>query len=75
MERATQERLIGASLLIVAGVIMIPWLLDGQATAPSEAHQALVLPGSEQNSNETRRIVIDLPDEGGRPADARAREC
>ncbi len=61
MERATQERLVGATLLIVAGVILIPWLLDGSMTESGVSEQELVLPGGNDSGNETRRITLDVP--------------
>ncbi|MEM7081302.1 MAG: SPOR domain-containing protein [Pseudomonadota bacterium] len=69
MERATQERLVGATLLIMAGVILIPWLLDGDVSPPAVNETPLVLPGSdERNSNETRRISLETPRNESRSA-------
>ena len=74
MERATQERLVGATLLIVAGVILIPWLLDGSMTGTGVSQQELVLPGGSDNGNETRRISLEVPRHDASSANGSPRE-
>ncbi|MFK8030796.1 MAG: SPOR domain-containing protein [Gammaproteobacteria bacterium] len=74
MERATQERLVGATLLIVAGVVMIPWLLDGNSAAPGVTERELVLPGGNSGGNETRLISLELPRQDNSTSDAPVRE-
>ncbi len=74
MERATQERLVGATLLIVAGVILIPWLLDGSMTGSGVTEQELVLPGGNDSGNETRRITLDVPHQDSQGVAGSARE-
>lgn len=58
MERKLKERLVGASLLVVAGVIVIPWLLDGRV-APPEKTESLTLPRAGSAASTTRKIVLD----------------
>lgn len=68
MERAVKERLIGASLLILAAVVIVPWLLDGAGpntnNRPVESLD-LQLPGADRSQNETRTIVLDGTVPGG----------
>jgi len=67
MERRLKERVVGAVLLVLAGVIVIPWLLDGR-DAPRDVTQPLELPGDSDASMETRVIELDA----ARPAPAPA---
>ncbi|NNF16158.1 MAG: SPOR domain-containing protein [Gammaproteobacteria bacterium] len=64
MERAIKERLVGASLLILAAVIIVPWLLDGPEQTSRETTE-LQLPGAGAVQTETRTIVLDGTVPGG----------
>lgn len=64
MERPIKERMIGAGILVLAGVILIPWLLEGASTSPSTTEQVLILPGSDTQKNETRTVSLIVPSQG-----------
>lgn len=68
MDRGLQERLAGAVVLVVLGVWLIPWVLDGSAvTGPSpEETVALKLPApAEAGGSVIRRQMIELNAERG----------
>ena len=44
MERNLKERLVGATVIVALGIIIIPWLLDGPAQAPRPVETAIELP-------------------------------
>lgn len=58
MEQKLKERVVGAALLVLAGVIFIPWLLDGRERQ-GRVEQSLELPRAPANSAQTRTIVLD----------------
>lgn len=67
MDRALQERLVGAAVLIALGVWLIPWVLDGSADdAPAGTEPvALKLPAPEEaGSRVIRRQTIELDGRG-----------
>jgi len=56
MERALKERIIGASVLVVFVVLVVPVFLDGPPEDGEMLRQAVTLPG--QNEQETRTVVL-----------------
>jgi DedD protein len=59
MDAHLKERLIGAVVLVVLGVWLIPWVLDGPDREPETAAEPLELP-TDQESAAVKTQVIDL---------------
>jgi DedD protein len=59
MDSRLKERLIGAAVLVVIGVWLIPWILDGPESVPEPELDALQLP-AEAESAPVRTQTIDL---------------
>lgn len=70
MESRLKERLIGAAVLVLLGVWLIPWVLDGPEAIPEAADDSLSLP-AEAESSPVRTQTIDLEARrySNRPAD------
>lgn len=64
MKRQLKERIVGATVIVAVGIIVIPWLLDGPAQAPRAVEQQLELPRSD---GATRSYSIPLDPAAGRP--------
>jgi DedD protein len=64
MEPKLKERIVGATVIVALGIIIIPWLLDGPAQAPGSVEQAIELPRVDQPG---RTYTIPL-DPGAGPA-------
>jgi DedD protein len=47
MERQLKERIVGATVIVALGIIVIPWLLDGPAQSSRPVEQAIELPPAE----------------------------
>lgn len=47
MNRHLKERIVGATVIVALGIIVIPWLLDGPAQAPKSVERTLELPSGE----------------------------
>lgn len=47
MNRHLKERIVGATVIVALGIIVIPWLLDGPAQAPRPVERTLELPSGE----------------------------
>ncbi len=58
MDRKLKERITGAALLVVLGVVFIPWLLDGRVD-PAHSEQSLSIPPPGSGSTDRRTIVLD----------------
>lgn len=72
MDRALKQRLVGASVLIILAVIVLPMLLSGRSdTLKQESRQIELPPKPEELSIETRRFPIGLPN---KPSPASASE-
>jgi len=75
MERQLKERIVGATVIVAAGIILIPWLLDGSGR-PDEGpvEQTLTLP-PQDGGTRSYTIPLDrpataarsLPQAGGEP--------
>jgi DedD protein len=79
MERNLKERIVGATVIVALGIIIIPWLLDGPAQSSRPVEQAIELPPVE-SSGRTYTIPLDpgagppIPVEtgnGGQPVQSR----
>lgn len=58
MERHLKERIVGATVIVALGIIIIPWLLDGPAQSPRPVEQTLELP-SVESPGRTYTIPLD----------------
>src|SRR5690606_33100528 len=77
MDQGLKERLIGAAVLTVLAVWLIPWLLDGPDEPIVDDGAALELPVPSGHVGELRTEVIDLSarrDTGGPSAAAGQRD-
>lgn len=64
MDKALKQRLVGASVLIALGVVVLPMLLGGRPDGPQEPRSIEVPPKPAELSFETRRFPV-----GDQPAD------
>lgn len=78
MERHLKERIVGATVIVALGIIIIPWLLDGPAQSSRPVEQAIELPPVEQPGR-TYTIPLDpaagpaVPVESGNGQPAQSR--
>jgi len=64
MDKALKQRLVGASVLIILAVIVLPMLLSGRSdTLKQESRQIELPPKPEELSFETRRFPIEVPNQ------------
>lgn len=69
MDKALKQRLVGASVLIILAVIILPMLLSGRSdTLSTESRQIELPPRPEELSFETRRFPVGIPDKPDAPA-------
>jgi DedD protein len=62
MDKALKQRLVGASVLIILAVIVLPMLLSGRSdTLKQESRQIELPPKPEELSIETRRFPVGIP--------------
>ncbi len=72
MDKALKQRLVGASVLIILAVIVLPMLLSGRSDRlKHESRQIELPPKPDELSIETRRFPVGTP---GRPAPATDQE-
>lgn len=64
MERNLKERIVGATVIVALGIIIIPWLLDGPAQSSRPVERALELPSVEPPG---RTYTIPLDPGAGPP--------
>lgn len=63
MDKALKQRLVGATVLIILAVIVLPMLLSGGSdTLNTESRQIELPPRPEELSFETRRFPVGVPD-------------
>ena len=63
MDKALKQRLVGASVLIILAVIVLPMLLSGRSDRlKHESRQIELPPKPDELSIETRRFPVGLPD-------------
>ncbi len=62
MDKALKQRLVGATVLIILAVIVLPMLLSGRSeTLKQESRQIELPPQPDELSIETRRFPVGLP--------------
>ncbi len=72
MDKALKQRLVGASVLIILAVIVLPMLLSGRSDRlKHESNQIELPPKPDELSIETRRFPVGIP---SRPAPAAEQE-
>jgi DedD protein len=72
MDKALKQRLVGASVLIILAVIVLPMLLSGRSdTLKQESREIELPPKPEELSIETRRFPVGVPN---KPAPANDRK-
>ena len=64
MNRQLKERIVGATVIVALGIIVIPWLLDGPAQSPRAVERPLELPPADAPA---RTYAIPLDPAAGRP--------
>lgn len=68
MDKALKQRLVGASVLIILTVIVLPMLLSGRSdTLNTESRQIEMPSRPEELSFETRRFPVGVPDKATPP--------
>ncbi len=73
MDKALKQRLVGASVLIILAVIVLPMLLSGRSDRlKQESSQIELPPKPDELSIETRRFPVGVPT---RPAPAAVQEA
>ena len=62
MDKALKQRLVGASVLIILAVIVLPMLLSGRSDTLKQESRQIELPVKpEELSVETRRFPVGIP--------------
>jgi cell division septation protein DedD len=75
MDKALKQRLVGAIVLIILAVIVLPMLLSGRSeTLKQESREIEVPPRPDELSLETRRFPVDVPNRP-EPVEQQAREA
>jgi cell division septation protein DedD len=64
-DRALKERIIGAIVLVVFAVLVVPVFLDGPAEEPEIISETVTLPG--QNNQERKQQTITLDQDRSEP--------
>ena len=59
MDRALQERVIGAIVLVVVAVLIVPVFLDGRANDSAVVSEVVSLPGQNHQQRTTHKIVLN----------------
>lgn len=72
MDRALKERVIGAVVLVIIAVLVVPVFLDGPSTDAEIISEAVTLPG--QNGQPRKQQTIVLERDRDRPVPASARQ-
>src|SRR6056300_1150331 len=68
MDKALKQRLVGASVLIILAVIVLPMLLSGRSETLKQESRQIELPAKpDELSIETRRFPVGVP---GKPVAA-----
>lgn len=77
MDRALKERIVGATVLVVIAVLVVPVFLDGPADEPELVRESLTLPGQADQDTRRQTIVLErdreepVPAGGGTAPEAR----
>lgn len=59
MDRALKERVIGAAVLVVIAVLIVPIFLDGPSPDSENVQESITLPGQDGESVKQKTIVLD----------------
>lgn len=59
MDRALKERIVGATVLVVIAVLVVPVFLDGPADEPEIVTETVTLPGAGEKNSKRQTIVLD----------------
>ena len=68
MDRALKERVVGAIVLVVLAVLIVPVFLDGPSNDAENIKENIVLPGQDEQSAKQKTIVLER--ERSRPVPA-----
>ena len=68
MDRALKERVIGAVVLVVFAVLIVPVFLDGPSSEAENIKQSIVLPGQDAQSGTQKTVVLERDREQPVPA-------
>ncbi|NOR19898.1 MAG: hypothetical protein GQ538_07390 [Xanthomonadales bacterium] len=75
MDKALKQRLVGASVLIILAVIVLPMLLSGRSdTLKQESRQIELPPTPDELSVETRRFPVGIPNKPAMAEDSQPPE-
>lgn len=58
-DRALKERIIGAVVLVVFAVLVVPVILDGESGPPTMVSERVTLPGQENEDRQQQTIVLE----------------
>lgn len=72
MNQATKQRLVGATVLVVAILWLVPVFLDGPADTAATISETVELPGVESQPNQLRTIELNTQDAAQPVADIEA---
>ncbi len=59
MDRALQERVIGATVLVVLAVLIVPVFLDGPSVDAEVVSEVVSLPGQNDQERKTQTVVLN----------------
>jgi cell division septation protein DedD len=59
MDRALKERVIGAIVLVVVAVLIVPVFLDGTENDTAIVSEAVTLPGQNEQERMTQTVVLN----------------
>ena len=68
MDRALKERIVGATVLVVIAVLVVPVFLDGPADEPEIVTETVTLPGQGEQNTKRQTIVLERDREQPVPA-------
>jgi len=74
MERALKERIVGAAVLVLIAVLVVPVFLDGPADEAEVVSETVMLPGQNEQALKRQTIVLErdrsepVPTAGGEEA-------
>lgn len=68
MDRALKERIVGATVLVVIAVLVVPVFLDGPADEPGIVTETVTLPGQDEQNSKRQTIVLERDRETPVPA-------
>jgi DedD protein len=68
MERALKERIIGASVLVIFVVLIVPVFLDGPSEETENVSEVITLPGQEHGGAGQKTVVLERDREQPVPA-------